>query len=156
MRVLPVPGDLPLQRGLSGTRPLDRLAWMYLRDRLANVTLIVAALAAWAAVALLFTTHSPFDAAGEGDAPVQLTGALLLGLAVALSLWPLFWLMAFARRRQIAHRGDWVRAARRALIVGAVVALLVMIRAFGAFSLPLAAFVVVMALFVELSLTFRR
>jgi len=64
--------------------------------------------------------------------------------------------MAFARRRRIAHRGDWIRAARRALIVGFVVVLLVVIRAFGAFSLPLAAFVVAMALFVELSLTFRR
>ena len=129
---------------------------MYLRDRLANVTLIAAALAAWAAVALLFTTRSPFDAAGQGDAPVQLAGALLLGLAVALTLWPLFWLMAFARRRRIAHRGDWIRAARRALMVGFVVVLLVVIRAFGAFSLPLAGFVVAMALFVELSLTFRR
>ncbi len=129
---------------------------MYLRDRLANVTLMVAALAAWAGVALLFTTHSPFDVSGQGDAPIEIAGALLLGLAVALSLGPLFWLMAFARRRRIAYRGDWVRAARRALIVGFVVALMVVIRAFGAFSLPLAAFVVAMALFVELSLTFRR
>jgi amino acid transporter len=129
---------------------------MYLRDRLANVTLIVSALAAWAAVGLLFTTYSPFDAAGHGDAPVQLAGALLLGLAVALTLWPLFWLTAFARRRRIAHRGDWIRAARRGLIAGFVVVLLVVIRAFGAFSLPLAAFVVAMAVFVELSLTIRR
>jgi hypothetical protein len=129
---------------------------MYPRDRLANATLIVAALAAWVAVALLFTTRSPFDAAGQGDAPVQLAGALLLGLAVALTLWPLFWLTAFARRRQIAHRGDWIRAARRALLVGFVVVLLVVIRAFGAFSLPLALFVLAMAVFVEMSLTFRR
>lgn len=128
---------------------------MYLRDRLANVTLIVAALAAWAAVALLFTTRSPLDATGQGDAPVQLAGALVLGLAVALTLWPLFWLTAFARRRRIAHRGDWIRAARRGLIVGFVVVLLVVVRAFGAFSLPLAAFVVAMAVFVELSLTSR-
>ena len=64
--------------------------------------------------------------------------------------------MAFARRRRIAHRGDWIRAARRGLIAGFVVVLLVVIRAFGAFSLPLAAFVVAMAVFVELSLTIRR
>ncbi len=129
---------------------------MYLRDRLANATLIVAALAAWAGVALLFTTHSPLDAGGQGDAPVQLAGALLLGLAVALSVWPLFWLAAFARRRRIAHRGDWIHSARRALIVGFVVVLLVVMRAFGVFSPPLAAFVVAMAVFVELSLTLRR
>src|SRR5213592_5166059 len=129
---------------------------MYLRDRLANLTLIVAAVASWAAVALFLSTRSPFDAAGQGDAPVELAGALLLGLAIALTLWPLFWLTAFARRRRIAHRGDWMRAARRALIAGFVVVLLVVIRAFDAFSLPLAAFVVVMAFFVELSLTIRR
>jgi amino acid transporter len=129
---------------------------MYLRDRLANVTLMVAALAAWAAVGLLFTTRSPYDVAGQGDAPVQIAGALLLGIAVALTLLPLFWLAAFSRRRRIAHRGDWIRASRRALLVGFVVVLLVVIRAFGAFSLPLAGFVVAMALFVELSLTFRR
>jgi hypothetical protein len=135
---------------------LDRLLRVYPRDRLANVTLIVAALAAWAAVALLFTTRSPFDAAGQGDTPVQLAGAVLLGIAVALTLWPLFWLAAFARRRRIAYRGDWLRAARRALLAGFVVVLLVVVRAFGAFSLPLAAFVLAMALFVEFSLTFRR
>jgi len=75
---------------------------MYLRDRLANVTLIAAALAAWAAVALLFTTRSPFDAAGQGDAPVQLAGALLLGLAVALTLWPP--LLAHGIRPAAPHR----------------------------------------------------
>ena len=129
---------------------------MYLRDRLANVALIVAALASWALVALLFTTRSPFDASGEGDAPVQLLGALLLGLAVTLTLCSPFWLFAFARRRGIAYRGDWLRAARRAGLAGFVVVLLVVIRTFGAFSLPLAGFVVAMALFVEFSLTFRR
>jgi hypothetical protein len=129
---------------------------MYLRDRVANVALIVGALAGWAMVALLFTTRSPFDASGEGDAPLQLLGALLLGVAVTLTLWPLFWLVAFARRRGIAYRGDWLRAGRRAGLAGFVVVLLVVIRSFGAFSLPLAGFVVAMALFVEFTLTYRR
>ena len=124
---------------------------MYLRDRLANVTLIAAAVAAWAAVAVLVTTRSPVD-----DPGIQLAGALLIGLAVAVTLWPLFWLAVFARRRRIAHRGDWMRAARRGFLAGLVVVLLVALKEFKTFSLPLAVFVVAMALFVELSLTFRR
>ena len=124
---------------------------VYARDRLANLTLIVAAVGAWAAVGWLFTTQSPV-----GDSSVQMAGAILLGAAVGATLWPVFWLVAFARRRRIAHRGDWLRAGRRALLCALVVALLVVLRALDAFSLPIAAFVIAMACLVELSLTLRR
>ncbi|MDQ3448811.1 MAG: hypothetical protein M3432_06500 [Chloroflexota bacterium] len=124
---------------------------MYARDRLLNVALLLAALGAWLAAAWLLTSLSPRD-----DLQLQATGAVLLGLAVALTLLPLFWLASFARRRRIAYRGDWSRAGRRALLAGGVVTVLVLLRILGAFSLPLAAFVVAMALFVELILTARR
>lgn len=124
---------------------------VYARDRVANLTLIVAAVGAWATVAWLFTTESPV-----GDSSVQMAGAMLLGTAVGATLWPLFWLVAFARRRRIAHRGDWLRAGRRALLCALVVALLIVLRALDAFSLPIAAFVIAMAGLVELSLTLRR
>ncbi|CAN5768778.1 hypothetical protein BH24CHL8_BH24CHL8_03490 [soil metagenome] len=124
---------------------------MYARDRLLNVSLLLAAFGAWLAVAWLLTSTSPRD-----DARIQAAGALLLGVAVALTLLPLFWLASFARRRRIAYRGDWSRAGRRALLAGGVVTLLVLLRVLGAFSLPLAAFVVAMALFVELIVSARR
>lgn len=124
---------------------------VYARDRIANLMLIAAAVAAWAAVAWLFTTRSPV-----GDSGVQMSGAILLGAAVVVTLWPLFWLVAFTTRHRIAHRGDWLRAGRRALLVGLVVILLVVLRALDAFNLPTAAFVVAMAGLVELSLTLRR
>lgn len=124
---------------------------MYGRDRLLNVALLVTAAGAWMAVALLFTTRSPV-----GDTTVQAAAALLLGAAVAVTAAPLFWLVGFARRRRIAYRGDWWRALRRASLVGGVVTILVLLRMLGAFSLPLALFVVAMAAFVELILTARR
>ncbi|MBA3307101.1 MAG: hypothetical protein H0T04_00280 [Chloroflexi bacterium] len=124
---------------------------MYARDRLLNVSLLLAAFGAWLAVAWVLTSTSPRD-----DARIQAAGALLLGIAVALTLLPLFWLASFARRRRIAYRGDWSRAGRRALLAGGVVTLLVLLRVLGAFSLPLAAFVVAMALFVELIVSARR
>ncbi len=115
------------------------------------MALLLAALGAWLAAAWLLTSLSPRD-----DLQLQATGAVLLGSAVALTLLPLFWLASFARRRRIAYRGDWSRAGRRALLAGGVVTVLVLLRILGAFSLPLAAFVVAMALFVELILTARR
>ena len=124
---------------------------VYARDRLANLILIVLAVGAWVGVGAIFTTRSPV-----GDSDVQMTGAIVLGTAVGATLWPLFWLMAFAARRRIAHRGDWLRAGRRAILAALVVTLLVVLRAFDAFNLPIAAFLVAMACLVELSLTLRR
>ncbi len=124
---------------------------MYARDRLLNVGLLVTAAGAWMVVALLFTTRSPV-----GDTAVQVVAALLLGAAVAVTTTPLFWLVTFARRRRIAYKGDWSRALRRASLVGGAVAILVLLRMLGAFSVPLALFVVAMAAFVELILTARR
>lgn len=124
---------------------------MYARDRLLNVSFFLAAIGAWLTVAWLLTSLSPRD-----DPRIQAAGALILGLAVALTLLPLFWLASFTRRRRIAYRGDWSRAARRALLSGGVVTALVLLRILGAFSLPLAAFVVAMAILVELILTPRQ
>jgi len=124
---------------------------MYVRDRLANVTCITASVAAWLAVGLLFTTRSPV-----GDPGIQMTAALLLGVAVTLTVLPLTWLLAFAGQGRVAHRGDWLRATRRGLLAGMVVTLLVVLRELEVFSLAIAVFVVVMACLVELTLTLRN
>lgn len=121
------------------------------RDRLANIGLLGAAAVAWALLALVFVTLDP-----RGNAAVLLVGALLAGSAIAATVAPLLWLAGFARGRAIAYRGDWWRALRRGLLVGLVIALFVVLRGQDLLSLPLAAFVIAMAVLVELTLHLRR
>ena len=123
---------------------------MYARDRAANLGLFALGALSWSLVGLLFTTRAPTDI------QVELIAASMLGLAIGLTVVPLFWLARFAAQRRIAYRGDWVRAGRRGVWVGVVVALFVVLRAQGAFSLPLALFVIVMVSFVEVSLSVER
>jgi hypothetical protein len=85
-----------------------------------------------------------------------LAGALLLGTAVALTLAPVLWLANFVRMRGIAYRGDWGRALRRAALVGLVIVLLVVLSAQDLLSLPIAVFVLAMAVLVEVTLSLRR
>jgi hypothetical protein len=120
-------------------------------DRLANVGLLTLALAAWAVVALILVTFDP-----RANAAVLLAGALMLGTALAGTLTPLLWLVGFALQGRIAYRGDWWRAARRAALVGLIVAIFVVLRGEQALNLPLALFVVAMAVLVELTLSLRR
>lgn len=124
---------------------------MYGRDRALSVSLFVAALIAWATVVLFLSTRSP-----RGDPATQLLGAAFLGVAAAITAVPLFWLAVFGSNRRIAYRGDWLRAGRRGAWVGVVVALFVILRAQGAFSLPIALFVIVMIGVVELTLSVER
>jgi len=120
-------------------------------DRVANAALFGAAILAWASVAYVLVSLDP-----RRDASVLLSGALALGTAIALTLAPLLWLAGFVRTRRIAYRGDWWRASRRAALVGLVVFIFVLLRGQGALSLPLAVFVVAMAVLVELTLSLRR
>jgi hypothetical protein len=120
-------------------------------DRLTNLGLFAVAAAAWAAVALVLVTSDP-----RANAAVLLAGALMLGGAVAGTLAPLLWLVGFAIQGRIAYRGDWWRAARRAALVGLIVVIFVVLRGEGALNLPLALFVVAMAVLVELTLSLRR
>lgn len=120
-------------------------------DRVANLALFSFAATAWAALGFLVVNHYP----SEGP-PALLAGALLLGGALALTLAPLLWLASFVRSNRIAYRGDWWRAARRAGLAALVVMLFVLMRGQGAFSVPLALFVVAMAVLVELTLSLRR
>ncbi len=121
------------------------------RDRIAAIVLIVAASVCWLAVAALLTQVSP-----TGRVEVQLAGALLIGLASGMTAVPLAWLAVFSRHRRIAYKGDWTRAARRGAWAGVVVALLVALRTQHAFSTPVALFVIVMVIFVEVSLSTQR
>ena len=124
---------------------------MLMRDRLTGLLLLVLAVASWGAVALLVLERSPV-----GQPLVQLAGAVAIGIAMGISAWPLFWLVGYARQRTIAYRGDWGRAGRRALIVGMTASVLVMLRGQSTLSVPLAAFVITLAVLVEAAFSLRR
>ena len=123
---------------------------MYARDRSFNLGLLAAAVAAWIVLVLLITTVYPDTLLVQG------VGAALIGTAVGLTAIPLCWLAVFGLHRRIAYHGDWGRAMRRGAGAGALAALFVLLRELGAFSLPIALFVVAMALFVEVSLSVER
>lgn len=124
---------------------------MEARDRMINLAIFAAAGAAWLLVGLVVTTRDP-----RTDSAAGLLGAILMGVAIGLTCVPLFWLAVFGRHGRIAYRGDWVRAARRGAWVAVVVSVFVVLRLQGAFSLPIALFVVVIASVAEATLSAER
>ena len=148
---------------------MDRLAWrfppwapsdrsegldsmvMESRDRLANLGFFAAAGVVWLLVGLVVTTRDPVV-----DPSAGFIGAGLIGLAVGLTLVPLIWLTVFGRHRQIAYRGDWVRAARRGAWVGIIVAVLIALRTQDLLQLPIALFLIALAVVAEATLSAER
>jgi hypothetical protein len=128
------------------------VSWLPLNtaDRLLNVSLFAVAVATWLGLAYIFLNHYPTESAAS-----LLAGALLLGAAIAFTVAPLFWIGSFVRTNRIAYRGSWWRAGRRAALCGLVAALFVLMRGQDVFSVPLAIFVVAMAVLVELTLSMR-
>lgn len=118
---------------------------MSARDRTVTLILVIAALVAWLVVAIVFATISP-----AGDAGAQLLGALALGIATGLTVWPLFW---SASRNS---PGGIVTSGRRSGLVGLVITILVVLRAIDVVALPVVLFLVVGAVLVEVGFTLRR
>ena len=133
-----------------GSDGLDSLV-MESRDRLANLGFFAAAAVVWLLVGLVVTTRDPVVDPGAG-----FIGAALIGLAVALTLVPLIWLTVFGRHRQIAYRGDWLRAVRRSAWVGLVVAVLIVLRLQGLLELPIALFIIALSVVAEATLSAER
>jgi hypothetical protein len=124
---------------------------MELRDRAANLGLLVAAVVSWFLVAILVTTRDPYQ-----DAMAGYVGALLIGLAVGISAMPLFWLLVFARHRRIAYQGDWFRAVRRGGWVGLFVGVLVILRLVDAFQFAIVLFLAAIFVVAEITLSAER
>ena len=124
---------------------------MEARDRTANLAFFAAAAVVWVLVGVVVTTRDPIAEPSAG-----FVGAMLIGLAVALTIVPLAWLTVFGRHRQIAYRGDWTRAIRRAAWVGIVVAVLVVLRLQGLLELPIALFIIAMVVVAEAVLSAER
>jgi hypothetical protein len=136
----------------SGNRSkdLDSLV-MESRDRLANLGSFAAAGVAWLLVGLVLTTRDPVV-----DPTAGFVGAGLIGLAVALTLVPLLWLTVFGRHKQIAYRGDWLRAIRRSAWVGIIVAVLIVLRIQDLLELPIALFLIALTVVAEATLSAER
>jgi hypothetical protein len=124
---------------------------MEARDRLANLGFFAAAGIVWILVALVVTTRDP-----KLDPTAGSVGALLIGLALGLTVVPLFWLGAFGRHRRIAYRGDWTRAVRRGGWVAIVTAAFVVLRLQQVFQLSIALFIVALVVLAEVTLSVER
>ena len=121
------------------------------RDRIANLGLLAAAVVAWVLVGILITTRDPY-----ADPMAGYMGAILIGLAVAITAIPLAWLIVFARHRRIAYGGDWVRAARRGGWIGLLVAVVVILRLVDAFQVPIVLFLAAIFIVAEITLSAER
>lgn len=145
------PGDRqPGRVSLPGGQPLDSLL-MEARDRLVNLGFFAAAGVVWILVALVVTTRDPRIDSGAG-----FVGALLIGLALGLTMIPLFWLAIFGRHRRIAYRGDWIRAIRRGCWVAVVAAVFVILRLQQVFQPPIALFILALVVVAEATLSVER
>ncbi|MEA2025056.1 MAG: hypothetical protein U9O18_00045 [Chloroflexota bacterium] len=118
---------------------------MSARDRTVTLILVSAAITAWFVVAIVFTMISPV-----GNAGVQLLGALALGFAVGLTLWPLLW---SASR---SHPSAIITSGRRSGLAGLLVTILVVLRAIEVVTAPVLLFLVAGAVLVEVAFTLRR
>lgn len=123
---------------------------MAARDRVLVLGLLAVAVLAWLTIAVVMNVTYPDD---QG---LRVGVGAGLGLAVALTATPLAWLAAFGRRGRLARAGDWVRATRRGALLGALIALLAVLQLTGTTSLPIVAFAIVLVIFVELTLSYRR
>ena len=121
------------------------------RDRLTNLGLFAAAGVAWILVALVVTTRDP-----RADVTAGYVGALLIGLAIGLTITPLVWLATFARNRRIAYAGSWTRAIRRGGWAAIVTAVFVVLRLQQLFVLPLALFILALVVLAEVVLSIER
>jgi len=114
-------------------------------ERTITIILVAAAIAAWFVVAFVLAFVSP-----QGDAGVQLAGALVFGAAVTLTLWPLLWSATRARP------GSLATSARRSLLAGSVVSIFVVLRAIDAVSAVIVVVVIVGVIVIEAAVTLRR
>ncbi len=135
---------------VDGSHTLDSVV-MERRDRLANLGIFGAAAIVWILVGLIVTTRDPI-----ADPVAGFLGAALIGLAVALTTIPIWWLVVFGRHRGVSYNGDWIRAGRRGAWVGLIVAIFIVLRLQGALELPIALFIMALAIVAEATLSAER
>jgi hypothetical protein len=118
------------------------------RDRRFALVLLAIAVVGWVAVAVVLLNIDP-----RADTSAGFVGGGVLGFAVAATVAPLLWLIAFASHRRIAYRGDWTRAIRRGAWIGVLVAVFVVMRINGVFQPQIGLFFAALALVAEVTLS---
>lgn len=125
---------------------------MNARQRLIIAVLVLAALVCATALLLFAANACPATTPDRACPNASFNRVVVIALAVLgtlLLVTPFAFLAEFAARRRIVYRGTWGRAARRGLLVAAVVAALAGLRLGGALSVPVALFVATLAAIVE-------
>ena len=118
------------------------------RNRRIALALLGIAAVGWLIVVAIALGVNPLT-----DPDMGLVGAAALGFAAAVTATPILWLVGYARQRRIAYRGDWLRAIRRGAWVGLLAAIFVVMRLNDIFQLPIALFLLALALVAEVTLT---
>ena len=117
-------------------------------SRRAVALLGLLALASAGALLLFANTACPAELPSQPCAAAGTNRLMLIALAATtatLMVVPFAFLGEFVLRRRIVYRGAWARAARRGLLVGAVVVTLAGLRLGGALTVPVAIFVALLA-----------
>jgi hypothetical protein len=122
------------------------------RHRTVVIGLILAAILAGLILVVFAANACPTETAAQPCPQAPRNVVIVVGLAAttaALTVTPFAFLGEVLARRRIVYRGAWVRAARRGVLVGLVIATLAGLRLGGALSVPIAIFIVILAAVVE-------
>lgn len=125
---------------------------MSVRHRLIVAVLVLAAIFALVLLVAVAGRVCPTETAQQPCPDAVRNRALVVALAsvsAALLVTPFAFLAEVVARHRIVYRGAWLRAARRGILVGLVVATLAGLRLGGALSVPVVIFVVILAGVVE-------
>ena len=120
------------------------------RDRVLAIALLAVGGVGWLALLAVMSTVYP------DRLEVRVGVATGIGVALAITTIPLVWLAAYERRGRLNRRGDWIRATRRGVLLGALVAFLAVLQVTGTASAVIALFAVLLVVFVEVPLSYRR
>lgn len=121
-------------------------------DRIGVAALVLFAVLAGVVLVAFAGNACPTATASEPCPGAGANRVIVVGLAsvgAALLVTPFAFLAEFIGRRRIAYRGAWSRAGRRGIVAGLALASLAGLRLGGALTVPVAIFVVVLAVLVE-------
>ncbi len=120
--------------------------------RVAVLALILSALLVGMLLVVFAANACPVETVGQPcpGAPRNIVLVVILAAtAVGLTVTPFAFLGEVVARRRIVYRGAWGRATRRGVLAGLVVATLAGLRLGGALSVPIAIFIVILAVAAE-------
>ena len=125
---------------------------MNARQRLLVIVLVLGALGCAGAVVLFAMNACPAPGPNDPCPGAIFNRIVVIGLAALgtlLLVTPFAFLAEFVVRRRIVYRRAWGRAARRGLLLAAVVVALAGLRLGGALTVPVALFTITLAAIVE-------